>query len=133
MHFLGIDFGLKKIGTAVGAEESQIAFPRKVLKRDQSLFDALDVLIEKDQISQIIVGMPYKRDGSVGDIYDHLMVFVAELEERYSLPITLYDERYTTKLAEYRLQRGGMKAKDQKEVVDAISAQIILQEWMDEQ
>ena len=132
MNVLGIDFGLTRIGISVASTESGIAFPREVVKRNDHLFDVLEKIIKTDDIQQVVLGLPLKRDGSVGEIYSELDDFAEEIKERFNVPVELYDERYTTKLAEYRLSKAGIKAKDHKDIADSVAAQILLQEWIDE-
>ena len=133
MKLLGIDFGLSRIGIAVGTTESGIAFPRQILQRQGHFMEIIATLVKDEAIDAIVVGMPLKRDGSRGDIFAELDDFVDELRELTGKEVILYDERYTSKLAEHRLSKGGMKLKDQKDIADSIAAQIILQEWLDEQ
>lgn len=132
MNILCIDFGLKRIGMAVGSTESGIAFPREVLLNDEKLFENLSKTITEDSIHEILVGMPLKRDMTPGDIDDKLQKFVAQLKSRFALPVELIDERYTSKIAEAKLHEIGMNAKDQKSVSDSTAAQVILQEWLDD-
>lgn len=130
MNVLCLDFGLKRIGVAVGSTESGIAFPRDILRNDASIFKTLKFLIEQEKIKKIIVGMPLKRDGAAGDIEESLEAFVNSLKE-FQLPVDQVDERYTSKIAQRLLSDFGMKVKDQKQISDSIAAQVMLQEWFE--
>lgn len=128
---LCLDFGLKRIGVAIGSTEATIAFPRDTLINDNFVLENLKLIIETENIEKILVGMPYKRDMSVGDIDPELQCFVELLKERFNLPVEMVDERYTSKIAESKLHDVGMKAKDQKSILDSTAAQVMLQEWLD--
>ena len=131
MNLLCLDFGLKRIGVAVGSTESGIAFARDILSNDGQLFEKLRDCLEAENIEKILVGMPYKRDGSEGDIQDSLQHFIDELKQRFGLPVELIDERYTSKIAAGKLHEVGMKASDQKGILDSVAAQVMLQEWLE--
>ncbi|MDP2691548.1 MAG: Holliday junction resolvase RuvX [bacterium] len=133
MNVLALDFGLKRIGTAVGSTESGIAFARAVLKNTDFLYEDVGKIILHDQIEQILLGMPYRQRGEVGTIHDELMDFYDELMDRFDLPIEMIDERYTSKMAIQKLHDMGMKAREQRGHVDSLAAQHFLQEWLDEQ
>lgn len=131
MNVLCFDFGLKRIGVAIGSTESGIAFARETLMNDAVFFEKLKVLLEAEKIEKILVGVPYKRDGSDGDIQRPLQDFVRALKQRFGLPVELIDERYTSKIAAEKLHAVGMKAREQKGILDSVAAQVMLQEWME--
>lgn len=129
MKVLSLDFGLKRIGVAIADTKAGIAFPRLVILNTKAVFDELVHLIHEEKIDRILVGMPYKRDNSVGDIDEQLQEFVRRLQELLKIPVDLIDERYTTKLAEQKL--ADVKKHVRFKYVDSIAAQIILQEWLE--
>jgi len=133
MNVLALDFGLKRIGLSVGSTESGIAFVRDVLMNDADCFQSLDALVDQEHIAHILVGMPYKRDGASGDIHGELTSFLEELKSRYSLPIVLFDERYTSKMAREKLKDLELTKSERKEPIDSFAAQILLQEWLESQ
>lgn len=130
MNVLCLDFGLKRIGVAVGSTESGIAFPRDVLFNDEKLLPKLERLLQEKKIEKVIIGKPLKRDGTVGDIDESLQVFLESLK-LFQVPLELVDERYTSKIAQAKLHRVGMKVKDQKSISDSTAAQVMLQEWLE--
>jgi len=131
MKVLSIDFGLKRIGTAIGSTESGIAFAREVFVNDEKIFDRLREFIEREEVEMILVGNPIQADGAVGDIHDQLEEFLDELDHITDVSVELYDERYTTKIAREKLREVGLNAKEQKGQIDAFAAQVMLQEWLD--
>jgi putative Holliday junction resolvase len=130
MNVLALDFGLKRIGVAVGSTLSGIAFPRDVLMNDSNVFVNLSRILSDERIETILVGSPLKRDGAAGDIDVQLQQFLASLREM-RIPVEIVDERYTSKMAQEKLHRIGVKVKDQKDVSDSIAAQVLLQDWLD--
>ena len=132
MNVLCIDFGLARVGTAVGSTESGIAFARETYERDENLLSTLNELIQKAKIQRVLIGRPYQRDGAEGDIYEHLQDFVEQVKKIFEGDIEYIDERYSSKIAAQQLTNMGMKAKEQHGKLDAHAAQILLQEWFDQ-
>lgn len=131
MKVLAIDFGLKRIGVAVGSPDTGLAFTREVLLNDERLFKHLERLIQEDHIELVLIGMPYKRDTEPGDITQELERFAQELQKRFSLPMEYFDERYTTKMAQEKLNDLQLKKSQRQEPIDSLAAQILLQEWLE--
>ncbi len=98
---LAFDFGLKHIGTAVGQTITQTASPLKTLpaKNGAPRWSSVQTLIEQWQPVRLLVGLPYNMDGSENFVCTHARDFAAELERRFGLPVTLVDERLTTREA----------------------------------
>jgi len=131
MNILGLDFGLKRIGTAVGSTESGIAFEREVLENDKNIWKNIENIIETDRIEKIIVGMPIKRDASEGKIALKVQEFIEEIVALYDLPIELIDERYTSKIARKKLHELDLDKSKRQKPIDALAAQVILQDYLD--
>jgi putative Holliday junction resolvase len=128
---LSLDFGLKRIGVAVGSTDSGVAFPREVILNDHRVFENIGDIIAKDHVEKILVGNPLKRDGAPGDIVAKLRQFVQQLKARWKLPIELVDERYTSKIADRKLAAAGISQKAGKQFQDSIAAQVVLQEYLE--
>lgn len=131
MKILSIDFGLVRIGTAVGTTESGIAFAREVYVNDKGLFEELNKLFVQEEFDKVLVGLPIQRDGELGDIGDKLMDFVDELKQRFAVPVEMFDERYSSKIAQDKLKELGLNAKEQRGELDSMAAQVILQDYLD--
>jgi putative pre-16S rRNA nuclease len=128
----GIDFGMKRIGTAVGQTVTQTARPLETIKAAQGMPDwgRLDKLITTWQPDAIIIGIPLNMDGTSQAITAVVEQFSQTLRERYHLPVFGIDERLSTKDARERLFReGGYKALQDGQV-DSVAAQLILQNWL---
>jgi putative Holliday junction resolvase len=91
----------------------------------------LQKLLEQENVGKILVGMPFKRDGSAGDIEGMLQVFLESLRA-FALPLVLVDERYTSKMAREKQKDLHLTRTERREPVDSIAAQIFLQEWLDD-
>lgn len=130
-RILALDFGLQRIGVAVGDTDSGIAFPREVLENTSDSLQRLLDMIEKERIDQIVIGNPLKRDGSQGDIQESLTAFCQQLAQQSALPLEFVDERYTSRLATQRLHAFDLSEKQQRGLKDSQAAHIMLQEWLD--
>ena len=86
---------------------------------------------QKNGVSLIVVGLPKNMDGSEGGRADVVHAFVEILSTLTEIPITMYDERLSTVLSHQVLSFTGVGGKKRKNVVDALSAEIILQDYLD--
>ncbi len=135
-YILGIDFGQKRIGLAVGQTLNHIATPLKVLPNNKMFFRNLNQEIREWDISQIVIGLPLSMDGEEQEITRQVRNFSKKTHHKTGLPVHLVDERLSSYAAErnFAEQRNAQlaKAKD-KSQIDAQAAQIILQSWLDQQ
>ncbi|MBN2689459.1 MAG: Holliday junction resolvase RuvX [Gammaproteobacteria bacterium] len=130
--YLGFDFGLRKIGVAVGQLITKSASPMPILpaKDGAPNWQQLDKLIQDWQPCALVTGLPLNMDGSEHEITKAAKKFVTQLEERYKLPVHFVDERLTTKAArEFIYEQGGYKAL-QDSAIDSIAAKLILEDWL---
>ena len=131
---LGFDFGMKRIGVAVGQTITRSARPLETLaaKEGEPNWDILGKLIKKWRPDALVVGIPLNMDGTAQPISAHAKAFGDALRQRYQLPVHEMDERLTTKDAREKLfKEGGYKALHDGQV-DSIAAQLILQNWFAE-
>ena len=130
--FLAFDFGARHIGIATGQKVTKTATPVGSIsaKEGQPNWQQLDAIIAKWQPIALIVGHPLNMDGTYQPLTHRAEAFADQLKARYHLPIHLVDERLSTKAARETLfNQGGYKAL-KKDQVDAVSAQIILESWL---
>jgi putative holliday junction resolvase len=132
-RFLSVDYGKKRIGVAVSDPLNIIARGIGTLFNDSSFFDKFAALLAEFDPQAIILGMPYMPSGDIGERATEVQGFAAVLEEKYKLPVILWDERYTSKMAVEIMVRSGMKKKNRAKRgnIDRISSAIILQEYLD--
>jgi putative holliday junction resolvase len=133
MNILSLDFGLKRVGTAVGSTEVGIAFARDVLANGKDFLDRLEKIIRGEKIERVVVGNPHRSNEAQVSIIDHIERFLDIFEEKFpDVPYEFLDERFTSVIATQKLHEIEMKGKEQKQTKDSIAAQIILQEWLDQ-
>jgi putative Holliday junction resolvase len=137
---MGIDYGSKRVGIAVSDEEKKYSFHRDNFINDKHLIKNILELIAKENIIKIILGYPLnlKSEKTIQTI--EVEMFSKKLNDNLrsnamKAEIIYEDERFTSKLAEYNLISSGLKKKDRKNkgLTDSISAQIILQDYLDKQ
>lgn len=129
---LGFDFGLKRIGVAVGQTVTETANPLITLKAVQGKppWDILKKLVKSWQPDAFVIGIPLNMDGTEQPLSELARQFGRQLHEHFNLPVYEIDERLSTKEARARLfAEGGYKAL-QNGQVDRIAAQLILQNWL---
>ena len=131
---LGFDFGMKRIGVAVGQTITKTARPLATLKAHNGVpaWETIKKLIQTWQPDALIVGVPLNMDGTEQKLTHAAKKFADELQSKFNLPVFGMDERLSTKDARERLfATGGYKAL-QNGQVDSIAAQLILQNWLAE-
>lgn len=139
MRIVGLDVGERRIGVAVSDATRTLARPIGVLRasaldRDAPRVAAAEVARlagEEDGVSSIVVGLPAHLDGSASRMTPRVRQFAAELGRLTELPITLQDERLTSREAESRLAVSEKDWRARKAKLDAAAAAIILQDYLD--
>src|SRR5580700_8550565 len=110
---LGFDFGMKRIGVAVGQTVTQSARPLETLQANQGVpsWDKLDKLMKAWQPDALVVGIPLNMDGTEQPLTQAAQQFADALQERFQLPVYGVDERLSTKDAREQIfVKGGYKA-----------------------
>jgi putative Holliday junction resolvase len=139
MRFVGLDIGEKRIGVAVSDVSGTLARPLGVLRPSGLDVDALDVVsteiarlaAEEDGLGEIVIGLPRRLDGSPSDMTPRVEHFARRLQTKTSLPITLQDERLSSREAESRLALRDKDWRSRKARLDAATAAVILQDYLD--
>ncbi len=132
---MGFDFGMKNIGVAVGQQLTGTASGLTALKARDGIPDWQQIadLIQQWQPRQLVVGLPLNMDGSEQHMTAAARKFGNRLNNRFNIPVAWQDERLTTYEAVAAM---GLRNKFQsanRSDVDRLSAQIILQSWLDQQ
>ncbi len=132
---MGFDFGTVRIGVAVGETVTGLAHPLTMIPSEPvaQRFEQIGALLAEWQPHQIIIGLPTHLDGSAHEMTQRCRRFGNQLHGRFNLPVDWVDERLSSAEAAQRLQQAGKSARDSKDHVDAIAAQILLQQWLDQQ
>ena len=131
---LAFDFGLRRIGVAVGQDITGSASPLGVIanRLEGPDFEHLDTLVRRWQPTQLVVGMPSHADGSASDMQAPVNAFIEALA-RYGLPIDTVDERYTSIDAERVLKdarAAGTRGRISKDVIDSAAAVFIAERYL---
>ncbi len=131
---LAFDFGLRRIGVAVGQDITGSASPLGTIANRDAGIDhtAIAALISEWQPSGLVVGMPSHADGSPSEMQVPVEGFVDELRQ-YELPINMVDERYTSIEAERALREAraaGTRRRVSKETVDSAAAVVIAERFL---
>lgn len=131
--YLGVDYGDKRTGLAECDVSGQLASGICTVSEGGMRKTAERVKREAESrgCKKIIVGLPKNMDGSEGPRADVVKAFVALLSQITEIPIEFYDERMTTMAAYRFLDGAGTFGKKRKEVIDTLSAELILQGYLD--
>lgn len=124
MQKLALDVGKARIGVAVS--QGALAIPHSVIPNDEFAFDALKALVAEIAPSVIYVGLPLSLSGSHTQSTEMAVAFAITLEELTDLEVRMIDERLTSKSASLQLRNAGKNSKEQKSIIDASAAAIIL-------
>lgn len=133
-RLLGLDFGLSRIGVAVGQTITKTAMPLSILKAQNGSpnWQTLGLLLEEWNIDAIIVGIPFNMDGTEQPITHLARQFAKQVKKRFQLPIHFVDERLTTVEAKQRMRELGFSKKDLQQA-DSYAAKLILESWFRQQ
>ena len=131
-RILSIDYGKKRTGLAVSDPLQIIAGGLATVSTAQ-LFDFLKDYIAREQVERIVIGEPRQPNGQPSENLERVKQFVNRWRKAVpDIPIEFYDERFTSVLAHQAMIDGGLrkKARQDKALVDEISATIILEDYM---
>lgn len=136
--YLGIDYGSKRVGIAVSDENKKYSFSRDFIINDSKFFGNLIKVIIEEKIEKIVIGYPLNFKSEKTIQTEAVEKFRSELESRLKrnnivAEIVYFDERLTSKIAQESILNSGLSRKKRQEKgrVDSISAQIILQDFID--
>lgn len=131
---LAFDFGLRRIGVAVGQDVTGSASPLGVVANRSNGVDTarIDALLAEWRPTQLVVGMPAHADGSPSDLQEHVESFIEELKV-HGLPVDTIDERYTSVEAERVLRnarQAGTRGRISKDEIDSAAAVFIAERYL---
>jgi putative pre-16S rRNA nuclease len=133
MRSLGIDFGEKRIGLAISDPAGRIAVPLTTLARrnDRSAARAIAEIARREEVGRLVLGEPVGLDGRRGEAAERVRRFGDRLAAASGLPVRLVGEALTTVAAQERLREAGVDFRKDPALIDAVAAQILLQEALD--
>jgi putative Holliday junction resolvase len=134
-YILSFDFGQRRIGVAVGQATTRTASRLETVRHDQAPdWDAIDRLVGEWKPEMLLVGLPLGSEGEETDMSRMVRKFGGKLRNRYSLDVAYFDERLSSHAAETRFVQmrawGGLRRHHANQM-DAIAAQIILENWLE--
>lgn len=125
---LGVDVGTDRTGIAI--EVSGVAQPLEVLTGD-AVVESIVQLAHEQRATEVVVGLPLRLDGREGPAALRAREVAGTLRDRTGLPVTLWDERFTTVEAERTLVGAGVRRRKRRGVVDKLAATLMLQSYLD--
>ena len=134
---LGLDYGDKTIGVALSDPGGRLATGLTVLRREREEGLRRNVrelrrIIREQGVGLVVLGYPLHLDGAEGGRCERTKSFQEKLRRNFkSLPVALWDERFTTREAEAALREAGVRPEDRKRHVDMVAAVLILQNYLD--
>ena len=130
-RIMGIDHGAVRIGIAISDPMHIIARPYKVLNNNNELLDNIKRIIKKEEIGKIVLGLPLNLKGEDTQKTIEIRDFAEKLNKCISIPVILWDERYTTVEATEALQEMGYNVHESKDVIDKVAASLILRSYLE--
>ena len=132
-RILAIDYGKKRTGLAVTDPLRITANPLLTIET-KGLINWLQTYFEKEKVDIVVIGHPTQMNGEESESMNYIRPFIGNFKKQFpTIPITMYDERFTSVIAHQAMIAGGMKKKDRqdKTIVDKIAACIILEGYLD--
>ncbi|MBQ4348516.1 MAG: Holliday junction resolvase RuvX [Clostridia bacterium] len=132
MVILSVDYGDKRTGIAVCDRLEMLASPVTVIWGDYApkVMAEIEKLTAEYKVQQIVVGLPKNMDGSEGERAEKCRAFAKELGEKTGIETVMVDERLTTVSAHKALNVTNVRGQKRKDVVDAVSAVMILESYL---
>lgn len=132
-RILAIDYGRKRTGIAV-SDPMQLIANGLITVASRDLLTFIGEYLSKESVEKIIVGLPKQMNNEMSENMKYIEPFVRSLKKRFpDMPVEYVDERFTSVLAHRTMIDAGLKKKDRqnKALVDEISATIILQTYLE--
>lgn len=131
---LAFDFGLKRIGVAVGEWETRFSHPLDPIAEEANArrFSRIAALVAEWRPVELVVGLPLSLEGETHALTRRCRRFANQLHGRFDLPVRLVDERLTSAEAESRLREAGVHGARRRRAVDGVAAQRILDDYFEQ-
>lgn len=132
-QIMAIDYGKKRTGIAV-TDDMQIIASGLDTVETAKIFDFLKKYFSVNQVETIVVGLPTDLKGNVSEVETDILKFIESFKNEYpQIPVKRLDERFTSKMASFFISQSGKSRKERqsKELIDKVSATIILQNFLE--
>lgn len=137
MRTMGLDLGSKTLGVAISDALGWTAQGLETIKINEEKKEfglaRLGEIIRDHEVSKIVLGFPKNMNATIGPRAEASQAFAKVLEEKFGLPVNLWDERLTTMAAERVLLEADVSRSKRKKVIDKMAAAMILQGYLDSQ
>ncbi|MBA4390113.1 MAG: Holliday junction resolvase RuvX [Syntrophus sp. (in: bacteria)] len=135
MRILCLDVGDKKIGISLSDPTHCIAQGLKVYRRNsiKSDMNEFKQIVAEHEVGEIVIGLPKDLNGSLGKKAQEVMGFAEEIKKAISVPVTYWDERFSTNEAHRIFDMAEVTHKKRRPFLDVMASQIILQGYLDAQ
>jgi len=135
-RILGLDFGSKTCGVAISDPLLLTAQGLEIIRREKpgklrTTLARIQEICEEYHVESIVLGNPKNMNNTEGERVEKTLAFKEQVEKRTGLPVTLFDERLTTVVADNTMMELGIRRENRKEYVDEIAAMLILQGYLD--
>ena len=134
MRYLGLDLGTKTLGLSLSDKTNTIATPYETIhfKENEyaSVLKSLEKIVKEKEITDFVLGLPKNMNNSLGFASERSLEFKKILEEYFSLPVHLVDERLSTVEAEKILLLSDKSRKKRKKVIDNVASSLILETFL---
>jgi len=133
-RILAIDYGKKRVGLAV-TDPMQIIANKLTTVPSHQIFDFLKDYFQKENVEKVIIGYPRQLNNEASEAVLYINPFLKRFQKLYpDMPIEQVDERFTSRMAFQTMIDAGLKKKDRqnKATIDAVSATIILQSYLEQ-
>lgn len=134
MKIMGLDYGEVRTGVALSDELGMMAHGLESIEHkgnDKKLLERICEIIKANKVSKIVIGYPLNMNATKGPRVEKTDAFIKKLEKETGLPVEKIDERLTTVAAHKTMTLLGVSAEKKKKIVDTISAEYILQMYLD--
>ena len=134
-RILAIDYGKKRVGVAV-TDPLKIIATKLTTVRSHLFFDFLKEYFAKEHVEKVIIGYPLQMNNEASEAVLYINPFLKRFQKLYpEMPIEQVDERFTSKMAFQTMIDAGVKKMDRRDkgTIDAVSATIILQSYLEQQ
>ena len=136
MRVLAIDYGSKRIGLALSDELGMTAQGLKTVTHPTSkegLIKKLAEIVKDRSVSKIVLGLPLNMNGTKGTQALQVEALAETLRQAFSIPVEFWDERLSTASVHRHFREWKLSLAKRKKLVDQLSAQLILQDYLDSQ
>lgn len=130
---LGVDFGEKRVGLAIGDDAGLLAVPLRTVEVGSvaGAVEAVALAARESGAQKVVVGLPVNMNGTVGTMAERVKAFCVKLREKAGLVVETWDERLSTAQVERVMLAADLSRARRRSLRDKLAAQVILQSYLD--